>query len=219
MLRFPDDLNKAHLYASWRLAKVTRSNDAALLRRVAKEAAEFAPYYFDVAKAEAAGSAVGAITSTMVRSIHSSTSEDRDMGARNCRCAKQRWRPAFWTAAFAGLTNNGQLNGDSHHVAFNGRRSWVFSEPREVEGLTGQQFLHELRSRLAADSRPFREGPLQEVLRRVEGIVRDRNLDVPEEEPSAEEREDRRSSAAAVSRPFATILQRAALRSSGCGTP
>jgi hypothetical protein len=70
VMRFPDDLNKAHLYASWRLAKVTQSNDAALLRRVAKEAAEFSPYYFDVGKAEAAGGAVGAIMSTMVRLIH-----------------------------------------------------------------------------------------------------------------------------------------------------
>jgi hypothetical protein len=69
VMLFSDDLNKARLYASWRLAKATQCNDVVLLRRVAKEAAEFAPYYFDVGKAEVAGSAVGAITSAMVRLI------------------------------------------------------------------------------------------------------------------------------------------------------
>jgi hypothetical protein len=70
VMRFPDDLNKARLYASWRLAKVTQSNDAALLVRVAKEAAEFAPHYCECGKVEVAGSAVGAITSAMVRLVH-----------------------------------------------------------------------------------------------------------------------------------------------------
>jgi hypothetical protein len=105
VMRFPEDLNKARLYASWRLAKVTQSNDAALLRRVAKEAAEFAPYYFDVGKAEVAGTAVGAITSAMVRLIccirrtrHGSaqlsscetTMEDYRPDGRSCRSTEGR---------------------------------------------------------------------------------------------------------------------------------
>ena len=89
VMHSPEDLKKARLYASWRLAKVTQSNDPALLQRVAKEAAELAPYLVECGEAEVAGSAVGAITSAIVQ-IHQPAREERDVGARNCDSAKQR---------------------------------------------------------------------------------------------------------------------------------
>lgn len=90
VMRFPEDLNKARRYSSWRLAKATlsQSSDTALLVRVAKEAAEFAPHYCECGKAEVAGSAVGAITSAMVRLIH------------------QHRKNATWERAIAIVRNN-----------------------------------------------------------------------------------------------------------------
>jgi hypothetical protein len=72
VMRFPEDLNKARFYASWRLAQLPylqSMSDADLLKRVAKDAAEFAPHYSECGKAEVAGTAAGAITSAMVRLI------------------------------------------------------------------------------------------------------------------------------------------------------
>jgi hypothetical protein len=72
VMRFPENLNKARLYASWRFVQspfLQSVSDVDLLKRLAKEAAEFAPHYVELAKAEIAGSAVGAITSAMVRMI------------------------------------------------------------------------------------------------------------------------------------------------------
>jgi hypothetical protein len=72
VMRFPENLAKARLYASWHLAQIPLEsvNDADLLRRVAKEAAHFAPYHEECRKAEVAGTAVGTITKTMIRLIH-----------------------------------------------------------------------------------------------------------------------------------------------------
>jgi hypothetical protein len=71
VMRFPDDLGKARAYACWRLARNAHAlkfgGDA--LRDIAKGAADFAPIYDECRRAEIAGTAVAAITSTMFRMI------------------------------------------------------------------------------------------------------------------------------------------------------
>jgi hypothetical protein len=84
----------------------------------------------------------------------------------------------------------GRLDDDSHHVAFDAGRYWVFSEPHEVSGISGEQFPHALRARLAEDRRPLRDGPLQDILRHIERIVGDRHLPVPVEEAETAARDD-----------------------------
>jgi hypothetical protein len=85
----------------------------------------------------------------------------------------------------------GRLDEDPHYVAFDaGRRCWIFSEPREVHGVPGEQFPRTLRARLDEDHRRLRDGPLQDVSRHVERIVGDRDLARPVEEAGTEERDD-----------------------------
>ena len=87
----------------------------------------------------------------------------------------------------------GRLDGDPHYVAFDARRSWVFSEPQEVHGIPGDQFPQELRARFAEDSRPLREGSLHDVVDDVERIIRDRALTIiADETASVEPRDDLR---------------------------
>jgi hypothetical protein len=73
----------------------------------------------------------------------------------------------------------GRLDSDAHHIAFDERRYWLFSEPHTVEGITGDQFPHALRPRFAEDPRPLRDGPLQDILHHIERIIADRNLASP----------------------------------------
>ena len=70
----------------------------------------------------------------------------------------------------------GQLDNDSHHVAFDETTFRLFSEPREVEGIRGETFLAILQRRRIADDRPLRGGPLDDVLSHVERLLRDRDL-------------------------------------------
>ncbi len=70
----------------------------------------------------------------------------------------------------------GKLDDDFHHVAFDGVRSYVFSEPREMTGIRGDAFRGVLRHRRDADSRPLRDGPLADALSRVERVLRRHRL-------------------------------------------
>jgi hypothetical protein len=76
----------------------------------------------------------------------------------------------------------GKLDNDRHHVAFDGTRRWLFSEPREISDVQGAALLHLLQERRVGDARPLRGGPLDESLARVERITRDRELptDIPD---------------------------------------
>lgn len=65
----------------------------------------------------------------------------------------------------------GHLDDDSHHVAFDHRRYWVFSEPREVKGIRGEEFPTILKSRQKEDVRPLRDGPIKGALDQIKAIV------------------------------------------------
>ena len=80
-----------------------------------------------------------------------------------------------------------RLDGDPHHVAFDARRSWVFSEPQEVHGIPGDQFPQDLRARFAEDRRPMREGPLHDALEDVERIIGGRALKIIADETAGVE--------------------------------
>ena len=67
----------------------------------------------------------------------------------------------------------GRLDNDWHHVTFDDRRARVFSEPREVTGVAGDHFRSVLRARLDLDHTPLGEGPIDEMVARVEGILRE----------------------------------------------
>jgi hypothetical protein len=76
----------------------------------------------------------------------------------------------------------GKLDDDSHHVAFDGVRSYVFSEPREVTGIRGDAFPGILRHRRDADSRALRDGPLVDALSSVERVLGRHRLSAAEQD-------------------------------------
>lgn len=70
----------------------------------------------------------------------------------------------------------GKLDGEAHHVAFDKKRFWVCSDPRQTEGLHGAELGTALERRLGSESRSFRDGPLGERLSFVEEILGRRNI-------------------------------------------
>jgi hypothetical protein len=51
----------------------------------------------------------------------------------------------------------GILDDQSHHVAYDAQRTYVCSEPKEIEALSAAQLVHRLLGKLQADPRPLRE--------------------------------------------------------------
>jgi hypothetical protein len=76
----------------------------------------------------------------------------------------------------------GKLDNESHHIAFDDTRYWVFSDPREVKGIRGEALPALLQERRLADDRPLRAGPIDDALQHVERLLRDRDLstDLPD---------------------------------------
>jgi hypothetical protein len=78
VMRFPEDLGKARLYASWKLAggivesaQQQGEFSPGALASIGRDAADFAPHYAECARAEVCGTAVGAVTNAMFRLIKS----------------------------------------------------------------------------------------------------------------------------------------------------
>jgi len=70
----------------------------------------------------------------------------------------------------------GKLDGDPHHVAFDAKRFWVCSDPREIAGVDGPHLPVVLEDRLNRRPRPFGGAPLNEVLEFVEEILQRREI-------------------------------------------
>jgi hypothetical protein len=70
----------------------------------------------------------------------------------------------------------GKLDDESHCVAFNAKRIFVCSEPREIHGVEGANFSHLLDERLRRDDRRIRDQPLDEMLTFVERIIERRHI-------------------------------------------
>ncbi len=58
----------------------------------------------------------------------------------------------------------GPLDQKPHHVAFDTKRFYICSEPREVSGVVGHDLFRKLDHRLADEKRPIGEGPLDDAL-------------------------------------------------------
>jgi hypothetical protein len=72
----------------------------------------------------------------------------------------------------------GKLDNEAHHVAFDAKRSWVCSDPREAQGIRGPQFAATLENSLNADPRRFGDQPLTEAINSIRRIIEDRRLSV-----------------------------------------
>jgi hypothetical protein len=80
----------------------------------------------------------------------------------------------------------GKLDCEAHYVAFDAKRSWVCSDPREAQGISGSQFPATLENRLNGDERRFGDQPLTEALDVVGRILEDRGLSVRDHAASTE---------------------------------
>jgi hypothetical protein len=79
----------------------------------------------------------------------------------------------------------GKLDGDPHHVAFDAKRFWVCSDPREIAGVDGPHLPVVLEDRLNHRPRPFGGAPLNEALEFVEEILQRREISATfHDEPS-----------------------------------
>jgi hypothetical protein len=72
----------------------------------------------------------------------------------------------------------GKLDSDAHHVAFDQKRFWLCSEPRQIEGLHGHVLPAAIEQRLDSDPRRFRDGQLTETLQFVENILERRHISI-----------------------------------------
>ena len=80
-------------------------------------------------------------------------------------------RDSFWVRP----SQIGELDNEPHYVAFDRRRSWVCSDPHQIEWISGAQFPGLLLRLLAADDRPLGQH-LPHALESLEQIVHDRDL-------------------------------------------
>jgi streptomycin 6-kinase len=80
----------------------------------------------------------------------------------------------------------GKLDGDAHHVAFDSKRFWVCSEPREIHGTEGSNFSRNLEDRLNSDSRRFGDEPLGQSITLVEAVLQRRRVSAAFHEDHAE---------------------------------
>ena len=51
----------------------------------------------------------------------------------------------------------GELDDESHHIAFDATRTYICSEPKEIDALSAAQLVERLKGRLKEDPRPLRE--------------------------------------------------------------
>ncbi len=65
---------------------------------------------------------------------------------------------------------------DAHHVAFDGTRHYICSEPREVKAVRGRAVFDELRNRLQTDDRPLRAGIIARAIGAAERSISRRKL-------------------------------------------
>jgi hypothetical protein len=88
----------------------------------------------------------------------------------------------------------GRLDNESHHVAFDNTRHWLFSDPREVKGIRGEALPALLQERRITGERPLRAGPIDDALQHVESLLRGRDLstDLPDSGRSDKDEELRK---------------------------
>lgn len=97
----------------------------------------------------------------------------------------------------------GTLDEERHSVAFDGVRTWIFSEPRQVEAMTSRDLLEKIQSSLKQDARPLGERlpEIAEDLRAAELRGRDR---AAAKRRDAERRQE--EARAAIRRPADTLV-------------
>jgi hypothetical protein len=77
----------------------------------------------------------------------------------------------------------GVLDDELHHVAFDAKRTFICSEPKEIKAITAAQLVDRLRSRLEEDPRPLREtvagllGSANAAVERAQVRIRQREND------------------------------------------
>lgn len=90
----------------------------------------------------------------------------------------QAWQDAAVSArsVFVSPSEIGSLDEDRHSVAFDARRTWICSKPREIRALNSRELLETLKGALSQDDRPLRDKlpELSERLRSAEIRGRER---------------------------------------------
>ncbi|MGE5501171.1 MAG: hypothetical protein ACM3W4_04520 [Ignavibacteriales bacterium] len=88
------------------------------------------------------------------------------------------WRAEAVSArsVFVAPSEVGSLDEERHSVAFDGARTWICSEPRQIRALTSRDLLEKIQGALKQDDRPLGERlpEIAEELRAAEGRGRDR---------------------------------------------